>query len=475
MSYTLDQDVFVVDKTDKKYYPCKVVEVDDNKKEVKIHFVSWSSRNDEWLPFISPRISLQKPDKAVIEDLSETDEPFLDSQEQSWRAGDLDVGTAIGKLLRSVDTESKSVISTYDVRLSTAANIKNFTKFQVARLDKCAANIKVKTKTDEGKKIYGKNALIKAILTRIEAHFPQTCGECDARYGLDLNETPLFSCYHCTKPSHNCRTFQDWKSLMPSKSPLGFVWFCAACFEAPAFQDDSTSTTVASQDDDKEKQEQESVPLSNQSKTELSTVPPNNIVSPNKIVPPNKSVCKHYLRKECKHGRRGQDCNYAHPKLCFNFIKRGDRPGGCNKGKRCTYLHPPMCRNRGVCDREKCRFYHLKGTKPSTSEQQMRQNLVTERSQAGSRQQIPRNQRRNEPSSPPMQYDNGNSSVPSRESTWVAPQDTGGQIRSQDFLEMKAQMKLIQDQLQWLLTCMRVAPPPAPRTMGWPPAQFQQQ
>ena len=73
--------------------------------------------------------------------------------------------------------------------------------------------------------------------------------------------------------------------------------------------------------------------------------------------------CKYYLSGKCNHGRRGQGCPYTHPKLCFNFLKKG--AAGCNKSD-CEYTHPKLCKysvSDKMCRRRKCHFYHLWGTK----------------------------------------------------------------------------------------------------------------
>jgi hypothetical protein len=76
-------------------------------------------------------------------------------------------------------------------------------------------------------------------------------------------------------------------------------------------------------------------------------------------------ICKHYLQKKCKHGRRGESCKFGHPKLCFRYLKFGRSAGsGCQKGSSCNYHHPRLCweySKRGECSRAECKFYHSKG------------------------------------------------------------------------------------------------------------------
>ena len=80
---------------------------------------------------------------------------------------------------------------------------------------------------------------------------------------------------------------------------------------------------------------------------------------------PAKPICKFYARSECKYGRRGANCPYKHPKICYKYENNGTNRGGCNKAD-CKFFHPKLCwksiENRW-CGRTFCKFYHLKGTK----------------------------------------------------------------------------------------------------------------
>lgn len=75
-------------------------------------------------------------------------------------------------------------------------------------------------------------------------------------------------------------------------------------------------------------------------------------------------VCKHFLQKKCKHGKRGDECDFEHPKICFRFSKFGEKhPGGCKKGKKCQFYHPPLCWksvNGEKCERKNCKFFHIR-------------------------------------------------------------------------------------------------------------------
>ena len=63
------------------------------------------------------------------------------------------------------------------------------------------------------------------------------------------------------------------------------------------------------------------------------------------------------------HDKKGSDCVYPHPPMCFKYIKRG--PKGCAKGTSCNFVHPKLCRASlvsGKCDRNRCYFYQVTGS-----------------------------------------------------------------------------------------------------------------
>ena len=56
LSFTKGQFVSVRDLKDEKFYKAKVVEVDDDQKSVRVHYIRWDSRYDEVIPLSSARI-----------------------------------------------------------------------------------------------------------------------------------------------------------------------------------------------------------------------------------------------------------------------------------------------------------------------------------------------------------------------------------------------------------------------------------
>ena len=70
-------------------------------------------------------------------------------------------------------------------------------------------------------------------------------------------------------------------------------------------------------------------------------------------------VCGFHEKGFCKHGVKGDSCNFLHPKLCFSHINSGK----CKRGDECEYHHPRICRDGVNCSRKKCRFVHTKEMK----------------------------------------------------------------------------------------------------------------
>ena len=68
-----------------------------------------------------------------------------------------------------------------------------------------------------------------------------------------------------------------------------------------------------------------------------------------------KVMCMHYLYKKCRHGKKGLECKYQHPLLCFPYMDKGKE--GCDK-EDCKYNHPKMCRYEMNCKRKNCSFFH---------------------------------------------------------------------------------------------------------------------
>ena len=184
----------------------------------------------------------------------------------------------------------------------------------------------------------------------------------------------------------------------------------------------------------------------------------------------NVPDCKFYLRGTCKHGKKGSACSYKHPALCFKFTTKGDLKGGCNKGKDCKYAHPKLCwslKSGKVCNRHECNFYHVKGTTFKKKNQYQEERAVelngsedqtrydhrrANRSQSGDHRRTNRSQSGDHTAQPAAVFSDNNVNT--------SPQS------SRDFLEIKHQITLIQEQMRFLLG-VRMPLPTPPMQMGW--------
>ena len=83
-----------------------------------------------------------------------------------------------------------------------------------------------------------------------------------------------------------------------------------------------------------------------------------------------KETCRFYTRGHCN---RGKECRFDHPSICKKFRQFGSKSTdkkGCD-GK-CSAFHPNACRSSlkdRTCSFNECRFFHLKGTKRPTPNQ----------------------------------------------------------------------------------------------------------
>ena len=92
------------------------------------------------------------------------------------------------------------------------------------------------------------------------------------------------------------------------------------------------------------------------------------------------NVCRFYKNGKCKFGK---ECRKEHPEMCKKFRKHGlvkHNPGGCD-GK-CGKLHPNACRESlrsKECSRAECRFFHIKGTKNTNTQEEKKKESATTR------------------------------------------------------------------------------------------------
>ena len=309
---------------------------------------------------------------------------------------------ALGELLRASDPISKTVISAYRHDSNHNANVTNISaaKFNTEVLERCAEFLDLRTRKDDGTKLYAnKRQIADKIVLKIESFFESTCDECKSSYRHHIgdDQKPLIACFLCLQGAHNCEMMRKKIEPMLALSealPYGFVWVCHGCREKndthqstskinstpDAEENDLAITPTYSSEDNSQatlSQNWESFfPAQNARQTNTQNDRQTN-TSPNdqeSIVRKSKTeICPLYKKAKCPHGLtgrkeiNGQICKKDHPKRCIRFCRFGKtKKGGCTRGDQCQYFHPILCKYSVMnhqCTKEDCTFTHLKGTR----------------------------------------------------------------------------------------------------------------
>ena len=227
---------------------------------------------------------------------------------------------------------------------------------------------------------YVKSSNVQTLVCRIQNLLPDICSICDDVYCVKNNDVSLLSCDICGQEIHrkclnniigNKVTENDNISLgtltknqlMQIVNPLGiegWVYICKPCRKnhIPDEKSGLKKKAKKSNADLQKKNEQ-----------------PKNIITihgsgdsekaSQKEADEKQPVCKFYLKKQCKHGMKGDGCDFSHPPICQKLLKFGHSNKGC-RGRGCKSIHPKMCNpslKRKECPYKNCKFYHVKGTK----------------------------------------------------------------------------------------------------------------
>ena len=198
-------------------------------------------------------------------------------------------------------------------------------------------------------------------IPQVEGEARNSCISCKG----ELTDSAL-RCNNCQKYTHlSCSNVPKYMLIRFSITQASYI--CPSCVKSKDLSGDEEkyseeATKIAEIIAKESSLVSKAAEQANKSNSEI---PDNNATGEsngNNIEPTNANplpVCKYYLQKGCKHGKKGSGCNYSHPKLCFSFIKRGEKSGGCKKGDQCNYVHPKLCRralDTRVCTNDRCRF-----------------------------------------------------------------------------------------------------------------------
>ena len=270
-----------------------------------------------------------------------------------------------------------------------------------------------------------KDDAIHLLCLKIKNFFPDICQICKESYSFNLNDSPLISCGACGQEVHRLCYLDLFKSMnlvneneevrhLIYKIP-GFYYLCPPCqdetIKFPHIPNNQTETLSSEQSSTSESASQiteatESIEKDiNKTQNTPRRILPQTPFTPNVLIgqqtndtsegigrtenTTNKAndsddipVCNFYKKGKCKHGIKGKNCRFKHPKMCTKLLKHGNKsPKGCSAGTKCTMFHPRMCSSsirKGECFNLDCTFTHVKGTNRNPSNNQVNQNHQTQ-------------------------------------------------------------------------------------------------
>ena len=249
-----------------------------------------------------------------------------------------------------------------------------------------------------------KPEVVEKLIYRIKNLHPKMCEYCNDKYTIDKDDTTLLPCKRCGQDVHRkclleILEIEDDENLTEADikkmlNPFGLPsmhHLCMDCEEYMSTKDLPVTRKTAELRKDEspaDDEEQLHTHQNNQNKQNNRTIEGKNVnidrglnadfmrlgpgwgsqtsLNSNETVDEPPPICNHYKRGNCKHGRKGDKCQFSHPKPCSKLMKHGNKgPRGCNKGKQCSSFHPIMCRNslnKGQCYDNECTSVHVKGT-----------------------------------------------------------------------------------------------------------------
>ena len=259
-----------------------------------------------------------------------------------------------------------------------------------------------------GREDYVKSANVESLICRIQNLLPDKCGICSKIYCVKNTDASLLSCEICGQDAHNDCLVNAVNNSLPDGSekystlskeellkflnPLNipsWYYICKPCSAECIPQDDKglkkKSKKESKKGEDRVKVHPKPPVMSTSGDVDDNNAtvniangktaskgsgeqhpPPLNDDVINSKQSTADTVCKFFLKKCCKHGLKGEKCNFAHPAICKKLLKYGHTEKGCNKGSKCADFHPKMCfqslKNK-TCSYDNCRFYHVAGTK----------------------------------------------------------------------------------------------------------------
>ena len=194
------------------------------------------------------------------------------------------------------------------------------------------------------------DVLCTSCMTRLDSGGLKCC-KCQKFIHLSCSELPKYlmvryavssaqyCCIRCCKTEMGEEKYEEELQSISDLMVREGLLIIPAAVDAPSLPNQDQTSTFHQIIDSIQNGDRTTAEVSTET---IETSPPNDIVT--RIdESKNKANCKYYLNGLCKHGKKGTNCKYTHPPLCYKFIKKGDLAGGCKNGESCKYAHPRLC------------------------------------------------------------------------------------------------------------------------------------
>ena len=186
--------------------------------QLKIHYIKFNKKYDEWIEIDSNRILSDDPDSC------DEDDQHIALSATSQRKKEV-----LGALIDKVDASLKQVFSSFNIIESINSNIDAiFSRFKVDVLTNAAKYLKIELQNPDGKKLL-KRDIAENIVRKIESLMPGECTQCKELYTVGLEDVPIFTCHLCDKGSHNCTSMSDFKASLPTTLVSGYGYAPIVC------------------------------------------------------------------------------------------------------------------------------------------------------------------------------------------------------------------------------------------------------
>ena len=167
----------IIDNADGKERECKIVQVDEQDAEVRVHYIGWNKNLDEWLSIKSPRIVLENGKTDANDSSSKNVNPIEQRKKE-----------IIGKIIYDSGEATKKILTAFEIDASFIKNEKALMKFPVSLLEACSEDMLIIIFDKLGKKMFNKKSLVKRLIDKFNGLLPSKCDECSEIYSLELKE-----------------------------------------------------------------------------------------------------------------------------------------------------------------------------------------------------------------------------------------------------------------------------------------------